>query len=821
MQNNNEYHKFLKSQVDLIYIKEISKLEDEYDVYINNEIDDIIASEYKGKHAIVIFNYNCITDITEHIYDNIKKVRKDYTILDISINKIKDQLEFSQAFIVSFFIVEKNMYKENSGKYDEIFRNGIDKTNLIRNKIKLLRKLNFKYNVEINNIYDGITSMKFENIYNKFIKNLIKHKKEVNFKLGFGRIISNTKNVLTGKKIMKVVSSNRENDDYELSNKVDLNINEDKVNYVRNLIVESNILGIAVLSIKSQDKFKKYLDILIKMNFLVINMNSNANKKENIKNYIELNSYELINKSLSGIKVLYIVDESFNKNNIMDLNSSIVISDTEIDDISEDSLLTNILSDQSKLSIFANLDNRNSIKVLTSTFLNFEGTNYYSGGAERYLIDLHEICSELGYKLRIYQKGNYEFMRYYEDIEVVGLSNNMKDFDYNDAIDVKNNYDKISNGMTKLNIYSALMECMGNPIKPSIGISHGVAWDSKYNDFKDGITFWNNNKWIIDSAKACDKVVSVDTNTPNWFQTIDFELGNNMSVIPNYVDIEQFYPVKRGETDKIILTYPRRVYEARGMYLLLDIIDDVLEKYNNIEVHFVGKGFKEDIDKVKEKVAKWGERIKLYNLPPNKMHEMYKYTDISVIPTLYSEGTSLSCLEAMSSGNAVISTRIGGLTDLVINNYNGKLIEPNSKSLYNAICEFMDNPEIMEKCKRNAVEVAKEFNKNAWKNKWKEVIKDMIGNDLPYMESIKYKLLKIYLPDDYKVNDISKIVLKYLKENYVIYIVTKNNINKKSSFGRLQYVSTEQELYRKADYVIAYDSVKSDIHENVDEYLNL
>ncbi len=67
------------------------------------------------------------------------------------------------------------------------------------------------------------------------------------------------------------------------------------------------------------------------------------------------------------------------------------------------------------------------------------------------------------------------------------------------------------------------------------------------------------------------------------------------------------------------------------------------------------------------------------------MSNVYKNYDISLIPTLYSEGTSLSCLEAQASGNVVIATNIGGLPNLIINNYNGILINPDKNELFKAI----------------------------------------------------------------------------------------------------------------------------------------
>ena len=71
------------------------------------------------------------------------------------------------------------------------------------------------------------------------------------------------------------------------------------------------------------------------------------------------------------------------------------------------------------VKLLANYNATNNISVKTSTFLNFQGTNYYSGGAERYLLDLFEVCQKLGYNLNIYQHGEKPFFRKYNNINVI------------------------------------------------------------------------------------------------------------------------------------------------------------------------------------------------------------------------------------------------------------------------------------------------------------------------------------------------------------------------------------------------------------------
>ena len=74
--------------------------------------------------------------------------------------------------------------------------------------------------------------------------------------------------------------------------------------------------------------------------------------------------------------------------------------------------------------------------------------------------------------------------------------------------------------------------------------------------------------------------------------------------------------------------------------------------------------------------------IELYlrKAPFNEMDKLYKEADISIIPTLHSEGTSFTCLESMASQLPIIASNVGGLGNLIIDGFNGILINPNEKN---------------------------------------------------------------------------------------------------------------------------------------------
>ena len=69
----------------------------------------------------------------------------------------------------------------------------------------------------------------------------------------------------------------------------------------------------------------------------------------------------------------------------------------------------------------------------------------------------------------------------------------------------------------------------------------------------------------------------------------------------------------------------------------------------------------------------------------------------------------MSILEAMAFGEAVISTRVGGIPEAVEEGESGFLLEPDEEeSLYRAICRLTDEPELAERMGRRGYDIVKQ-----------------------------------------------------------------------------------------------------------------
>jgi glycosyltransferase involved in cell wall biosynthesis len=371
-------------------------------------------------------------------------------------------------------------------------------------------------------------------------------------------------------------------------------------------------------------------------------------------------------------------------------------------------------------------NNGRRVLILAPTFFDFAGNNMFYGGAERYLVELTRLVRNLGYEPEVYQPANSAWVRYYADIRVTGIDCGGDLHLFNERF-----HRLIPVGV--LTIYLAFYLAAPRCHSRSIGISHGIYWDAP--SFQTPLVQQQKLEDLIVALSNLEQLVSVDTNTINWVRSIQFNLARKCTYIPNFVDLKQFQPIKQAaieqQEQRLVILYPRRLYEPRGFWLIAEIVPKLIEKYPYLEFHFVGKANPAEEEKVQELMDRYPSHICWYALAPERMHKAYQQANITIIPTLHSEGTSLSCLEALASGNTVVATNVGGLPDLILPGYNGLLIEPTATSLHQALEQLIQNEDLRLRLARQGSQVAQIFSLERWQTQWQQILSAYLSQPVP------------------------------------------------------------------------------------------
>lgn len=436
------------------------------------------------------------------------------------------------------------------------------------------------------------------------------------------------------------------------------------------------------------------------------------------------------------------------------------------------------------------------VNFIVPTFFDMNGNNMFYGGAERYLLELARLVRRMGYDTNVYQCANSAWVRYYRDLRVTGVeAQNTGQL---------NRYFHANFSGGFLTIYFAFFLASPYFHQPSIGISHGVYWDEEvFQHFPYGRIA---HREILSAISHLSTFVSVDTNTINWLRSVYLELAARGVYIPNFVDLNQFHPASNlGEKkgDRTVVLYPRRLNQVRGFWLAHRLVPDILEKYDNVEFHFVGRADVREEQAVRRLVDRFPGRVKWYFLPPEKMHEAYRQADIVLIPTLQSEGTSLSCLEALASGNAVIATNVGGLPNLVLPDYNGLLVEPNEESFYGALARLLENADLRSQLAQRGVEVARSFDIDTWRLRWQTVLQKY----LPAREmAVEERVVAVFYPPAGATRHLSvsgrfSMLAGQLSEQGVDVYWVQSSMELPEDHARLHIVTGTDDLYLERPWV--------------------
>lgn len=359
------------------------------------------------------------------------------------------------------------------------------------------------------------------------------------------------------------------------------------------------------------------------------------------------------------------------------------------------------------------------IDIVNMTYFDWEGKAVYKGGAERYVYDLARLLMSEGKTVRVVQAARRDFENDYHGVKVRGVRVNC-DFYFEP---VSKELDKACREASVV-IASPVELASHLSHRNVIGINHGIHWDDPFNSVNRFQL--KRYRGVFRALRNCQAVVAVDTNFINWLRTYDHALTAKVSYIPNYVDTEVFRPAEKRYDGEIRCLYPRRLYEARGLYVTMEAFERLFRRYEGVTLHFVGQADSPaDAERVREFLRRHGARVTWEELDMNEMHKAYEQSHIVLVPTMYSEGTSLSCLEGMATGNAVVTTTVGGLPNLVMDGFNGVLVRPDAVELSRAIERLVEEPQRIQKMARAGLELASAFNKAHWDDRWRSLMREL------------------------------------------------------------------------------------------------
>lgn len=192
------------------------------------------------------------------------------------------------------------------------------------------------------------------------------------------------------------------------------------------------------------------------------------------------------------------------------------------------------------------------------------------------------------------------------------------------------------------------------------------------------------------------------------------ELGitERVVVIPNGVDVSQYRgPVERIHSGKVRrLAYLGRLIRAKGIFEAIKAIEILRteERFSDIELRVAGSGpAREEIERYISDHG-LGNCVKLVGsiFGSNKI-TFLRETDVFVFPSYHKEGLPYTILESLAAGTPVITSRVAGIPDIVVDGVHGVLVNTKDPGdIVRAVRQLGQSKDVLRMMSRDCVEQA-------------------------------------------------------------------------------------------------------------------
>lgn len=205
------------------------------------------------------------------------------------------------------------------------------------------------------------------------------------------------------------------------------------------------------------------------------------------------------------------------------------------------------------------------------------------------------------------------------------------------------------------------------------------------------------------------------------------KIQKKSEIIPNPIADEFINATINKDKEKRIINVGR-LEEQKNQLTLIQAFKAFSDQYPEYKLFIYGEGSlrKRLEDEIEQ--LKLNDKVFLPGNTDNLIDELNK-SEIFVLSSKY-EGMPNALMEAMAMGVACISTDCpcGGPRFLIANEENGILIKNGSKEqIYNSLIKIIENPELRQKLKNNAIKIRRDLNSEVINNRWNNYIRKILG----------------------------------------------------------------------------------------------
>ena len=221
------------------------------------------------------------------------------------------------------------------------------------------------------------------------------------------------------------------------------------------------------------------------------------------------------------------------------------------------------------------------------------------------------------------------------------------------------------------------------------------------------------------ALKSADLVIDLSEKT-TWDLKDKFNLKRCIC-LPNGINPELYY----SSGYKTNAVYLGKLSEDKGTSILLNVMKKCQDNNINIKMTICGNANETEYPKM-------AKELNLHNVTfagwtgPKETRQILSESSILVLPSVH-EGAPVAVLEGMSSGCAIIATRVGAVPDMVPDELISKNKKECEEQLYERLVKLSHNTSLAKKeGERNKKIVEERFAQNKIFNKLKDIYLDVL-----------------------------------------------------------------------------------------------
>ena len=247
----------------------------------------------------------------------------------------------------------------------------------------------------------------------------------------------------------------------------------------------------------------------------------------------------------------------------------------------------------------------------------------------------------------------------------------------------------------------------------------------------------NYEKNLLSALKDIDLFLAISDNIKN--DILELGINNNKIImIPDAVEIEKITKIKNDSTNikkKInLITVARFAENKKGLDLIPKIAKILTDQKINFQWYLVGKNstkikesksmepynnnfiYRENIENLNEEYFPHSELIKIFK-------KCHIYVNLARI-----ESFGMTIIESLASNLPVITFNTKGGNELVLENYNGKIVkEFLPEEMAKTIINYHKNEDLLDNHKKNALLSIQKFDLNTVTENTINIYQDLIS----------------------------------------------------------------------------------------------